>query len=877
MLLTAKLKDSNEFELFGGKTINLSKLMNAGFSVPDGFAVGTEAYLEFVTENGLDAIIKSCLLAVDYSSQVSLEKYSEKIRSAFLSVSMPDEISNEIETELKNFDRNFAVRSSATAEDLPTMSFAGLQDTYLNIMAEDVEEHIIKCFASLWTARAISYRHENNIPQESIKIAVVVQEIVDADASGVAFTVNPVTNDLDELVINSNFGLGESVVSGSVEPDTVIYNKLSGHIIEKKIGSKETVIISEKTGHVIEKKSEMNAEFSLSDEQIHELAENCKEIEALYKHPTDIEWCVSDGKIFILQARHVTTYIPIPDEMTTEPGQDRLLYVDALITGQGVEKHFSILGSDYFYYYTKPMLGEKLAKGFFEVKDGIFIFIHGKYYLNVSNLSASTSGRWILNKMNIGLDSSTTKTIMENLKKYKPKRVPKNLRFMFWKLIKGFKGTSGSLKSYFAAYKDPEKYMELVHEKEKEYVSNIENLAENYSSYTEFARKMCIYAHDLISVSLYTVYSVLKAQTVIKKIFKKMPAYSDLIIDVQKSFPGNVTMEMGFSMYDLSRFDEVKKSRDYGEFIKGLEGKSFSSEFMSLWEDFMRKYGFRAPMELDVASEKPYENPKLIFDQLKVMAESDDPESDPRNVFEKSAQKRQQAFKELKRIAEKIGKAKKFEKAYEVLNAHLYYRESHKYWIVWAMSVFKREILKAGRRLVTDGRLDYPNQIFDLKIEEIDMVLADEKFDIHDLRKYNTRYTSRISHIKKFPAIFDSRGRIINPAAPEGDKDLLVGDAISPGKVIGKVKVLHSPFEKPLHPGEILVTRSTDPGWTPLFVNATAVVLEMGGMLQHGAMVAREYGKPCVSGIGLASERLKDGMMIEVDGSAGTVRVLKEG
>ncbi|MEZ4812870.1 MAG: PEP-utilizing enzyme [Caldisericia bacterium] len=349
-----------------------------------------------------------------------------------------------------------------------------------------------------------------------------------------------------------------------------------------------------------------------------------------------------------------------------------------------------------------------------------------------------------------------------------------------------------------------------------------------------------------------------------------------MIIDVQKSFPGNVTMEMGFSMYDLSRFDEVKKSRDYSEFIKGLEEKTFSSEFMKLWEEFMKKYGFRAPMELDVASEKPYENPKMIFDQLKVMAESDDPEADPRKVFEKSVQKREQAFKELNRIAVKIGKAKKFEKAYSVLVSHMYYRESHKYWIVWAMAIFKNEILKAGRKLVTDGRLDHPNQIFDLKIDEIDKVLADKKIDIHAIRKYNTRYTSRISHIKRFPAIFDSRGRIINPRPPEGDKDLLVGDPISPGKVMGKVKVLSSPFEKPLHPGEILVARSTDPGWTPLFVNASAVVLEMGGMLQHGAMVAREYGKPCVSGIGLASERLKDGMMIEVDGSAGTVRVLKE-
>ncbi|MEZ4812867.1 MAG: PEP/pyruvate-binding domain-containing protein [Caldisericia bacterium] len=350
------LKNAKELNLFGGKASNLSKLINAGFNVPAGFAVSTDAYDVFIRANGIESEIKSNLSKLDFSSQKSLEEVSSVIIEQFVKGKMPAAISSEIKENLKDFDERtyFAVRSSATAEDLPTMSFAGLQDTYLSIKAEDIERYVKKCFASLWSARAISYRNENKIPQEAVKLSVVVQRIIDADVSGVVFTINPANNDYDELVINANFGLGESVVSGAVEPDNIIINKFIGEIIEKKIGSKLKMITTKEDGYTEELELEDSSKLSLSDSQIFALLEISKNIEEYYDHPMDIEWCIKDDQVYVLQARHITTYIPIPKEMQTAPDEERLLYIDFMVSRQGIEKNFSVLGINFFRYIQKP-------------------------------------------------------------------------------------------------------------------------------------------------------------------------------------------------------------------------------------------------------------------------------------------------------------------------------------------------------------------------------------------------------------------------------------------------------------------------------------------------------------------------------------------
>ncbi len=247
----------------------------------------------------------------------------------------------------------------------------------------------------------------------------------------------------------------------------------------------------------------------------------------------------------------------------------------------------------------------------------------------------------------------------------------------------------------------------------------------------------------------------------------------------------------------------------------------------------------------------------------------------PKALYQNSVKKREEAFSELLGVAKEKGKEKSFRKNYEVMIAHGGYRETHKYFIVMAIDAMKREILKVARKFVSAGRLKNTQQIFDLTVHEIDEALADESFDMISRGIKNTQHIRKTAHVKYFPRVIDSRGKIAHPPKPEERDGMLVGEAISPGIIRGRVKVLNTPDEKPIHPGEILVARTTDPGWTPLFINASAIILEIGGMLQHGALVAREYGKPCVAGIISATEKLKDGQLVEVDGSNGVVRIIE--
>jgi pyruvate,water dikinase len=260
------------------------------------------------------------------------------------------------------------------------------------------------------------------------------------------------------------------------------------------------------------------------------------------------------------------------------------------------------------------------------------------------------------------------------------------------------------------------------------------------------------------------------------------------------------------------------------------------------------------------------------------MAQNVDSKHNPQAIFEQAQAQREEAYRTLLQAAGKMGKrkAKRFKRNYDVLLEFGGYREKPKYYFVLVTDMLRRRVLAAARSLVDQGRLDQPQQAFDLKMDELDGGLADPGLDLSMLAGRNTQPLKKLRHVHDFPRIIDSRGKIMRPPRKEAGPGELVGESISPGVARGKVKVLHQPDEKPVLPGEILVTRATDPGWTPLFLNAAGIILEVGGMLQHGALVAREYGKPCVSGLVDATKSLQDGQVVEVDGGNGIVRLVSD-
>ena len=365
------------------------------------------------------------------------------------------------------------------------------------------------------------------------------------------------------------------------------------------------------------------------------------------------------------------------------------------------------------------------------------------------------------------------------------------------------------------------------------------------------------------------------AQRRIKNLFKQeADQVQDHLINLGIALPGNKTTEMGELMYALASSPEIGRYATAADFIADLDGQRLSPEFRQAWDSFMAEFGMRCPREIDPATPRPREQPALFFEQLKSMALAT---HGTRSFFEEARAKRAAAYQALHQIALRKGqrRAKALEKYYKTWLIFGGYRETPKHYVIRVVDLFRRQALAQAQTLVAAGRLDNPEQIFDLTIADIDRARTEPMLDLRALAQERTALINRIRKSKLVARVIDSRGKIYYPPRPSATDGALSGVPISPGVVQGRVKVFRHATDKQLLPGEILVARATDPGWTPLFINARGIILEIGGALQHGAVVAREYGIPCVSGLDGATTTLQDGQWVEVDGSNGLVRILE--
>jgi pyruvate,water dikinase len=333
---------------------------------------------------------------------------------------------------------------------------------------------------------------------------------------------------------------------------------------------------------------------------------------------------------------------------------------------------------------------------------------------------------------------------------------------------------------------------------------------------------------------------------------------------------------MGLALYHLSRL--LPPDTTTVEAVEqGLRDGTLPAAFREAWADFLVRYGHRGPRELDIAALRYRDNPRLLLQQLaQLRQQPDDSPDTPLAIYERSQRERHEAFEALDERVHAKGwlSSKRFRSLYRVVETLGGLRETPKFYLIYALDLLRQRLLDASQALTTAGRLDRPTQVFDLVLDDLDRGLADVGLDLRARAAERRAPHARVALVKQPPSVIDSRGRIFRPAPPPAREGEVVGQPVSAGVVRGPIKVLHTPDEKPLLPGEVLVAWATDPGWTPLFVNAAAVILEVGGVLQHGALVAREYGKPCVTGVDRATERFVDGTMVEVDGAAGIIRLL---
>ncbi|MFH1854826.1 MAG: PEP/pyruvate-binding domain-containing protein [bacterium] len=850
----------------GGKGLSLMAGSQQGLPVPPGFILTVAFFKSWFTQLKSTKIWDHFLNA----KEDELENASTALKSEVAQFVFANEQQQELSKNLEHYGKEvlFAVRSSSPEEDLEGSSFAGGYETVLGVTSKNMENAIKRAFASCLDYRVAVYKRQNGFDIKDPKIAVVVQQQIGSDIAGVGFSLNPVTNNYDDAVFNSNWGLGETVVAGTATPDTFIVDKISLKIKDRTLGKKETSIWLLQSGGTQEKSSYRSTELTLSDAQIIELVELIKKVEKLYKKPMDIEWAYSQGKLYLLQARPISVYVPLSSVMTTQPGESKRLYIDFTISTQGIEQPTSVVGTSFFQtFFTivgKIIFWRDITRN---IATAIPWVENGRVYLNLSNVLRLFNKNKVARFMS-NIDSLVAKTIQAMDEKEYVSRTYKLQLLPFGMLTK----LPRIALHVYKARLNPERTHLDTQKKLELFIETVHTVAEKETSLVKLANKLTQSFVD--NVLFNTIPLFILGNSALGKM-KKIAGkdLEDAFVSFDVALPNNVTIEMGFALYRVSKL--LPKGLDLITLENGIERNNLPESFLSAWKDFLRVYGHRGPVEIDVAAPRYRDDPALLLNLLLSMRNTN-VDDNPEEKFKRKQNENQNAYTALlEKIWGKSGRqAKNFQLHHAIFETFAGYRETHKYYLTLVTYVLRERILRDAKDFLAEGRLESLEQIFDLTLENIDKAKADKPFDLIRQAKNNKVFINRLIKVPQLPTMIDSRGHILRPPTPPIREGEVAGTPISAGVVRGRIKVLHSLNEKTLNKGEILVARSTNPGWTPLFVNAAAVILEVGGSLQHGALVAREYGLPCVAGIESATSLWKDGTLVEVDGSAGIVRLV---
>jgi phosphohistidine swiveling domain-containing protein len=874
MIYQFNTNEASQLSKIGGKAKALIETSKAGFPVPEGIVLSVEFFEPWLKEikatNEWRNMIKD-----------TTKETCDLVLGKALSMGFDNRQSNAFAFGLKDLSGDvFAVRSSSPEEDLEDTSFAGMYETFLGVRKNDLQKAVAKAFASCFDYRVMAYKKQNGLNLEGTCIAVVVQRQIASDVSGVGFSLNPLNNDHDEAVINANFGLGESVVSGAVSPDQFIINKVKNEIIEKILGGHEVVISLDVDSGVVVDKSRREG-FSLNDEKVLEITHSIKKIEELYGFPVDIEWAFEGDELYILQARPITAYIPLEPHMMTAIGEQRMLYmdmnlVDALTSNQPILP----LTLDWFYgaftLFIGPIFGDAKINAHLPVKDTMVFGGSGRAYANLSQMLHLTK----LEKVMAAGEQADQQlvAIAQNIddKKYKMNKPLPYLKkgYLLWNFPKWMWRSRKLISKTIRAYTKPNKFYE------REFKINVDEAIKKLKSgaykdvpltkITEVVEK------DLDNVIFNYTFSpivpLMMSMDKIPKLLKDGTEEMDELADaIFLGTDDNETIELGIQLYNMAKSLKKSDFDDLDALAKKIEKREMSNEFMQEWDRFILIYKYRGPNELELSNPRYGDNPRLALQQMSYMVESD---YNPEQSKKDNIQKRERAYA---KICTKLKgrKLKKFKTNYNIATLYSKVRDTPKYMWLLENGIVRDRALIEGQAFVDCDKIDVVEDIFYLYFSEIDNAHSGGDIDLRKIVNERRALYKKLDRIDSYPLFMDSRGRVMAAKAKDYEDGAIKGNGISRGVKTGRIKVLKYPTEKPIEKGDVLVTYTTDPGWTPLFVNVEAIILQIGGPLQHGGVVAREYGKPCVAGIAGVYEIFHDGQIVEVDGTNGVVRIIK--
>ncbi|MFJ9137556.1 rifamycin-inactivating phosphotransferase [Streptomyces sp. NPDC102256] len=852
--------DETQVAVVGGKGAQLGELSRIeGIRVPAGFCVTTEAFRRIVAETSslddqLDRLSRS---APD--DREGIRALSARIRRTIEEVAVPEELAAAISRALGRHGEQaaYAVRSSATAEDLPTASFAGQQDTYLNVMGVTaVLQHVSRCWASLFTERAVAYRQRNGIDHRTVHMAVVVQRMVFPHAAGVLFTADPVTGNRKVASVDAGFGLGEALVSGLVNPD--VFKVRDGEIVSKVIAAKQRAVHALPAGGTREVAvdAQRQEQPALTDAQAVRLAEVGRRIEAHFGRPQDIEWCLVDDGFQIVQSRPITTLFPVPES----DDQENHVYV-SVGHQQMMTDAMKPLGLS---MWQLTAMAPMHAAG-------------GRLFVDVARRLATPASRaGLLDLMGKGdplvRDALETVLAQDGFVPSLPDAGPGGLPG---------RGAADPIET------DPAVVTELI-ERSRTSIAALEHdiRSKTGPALFDFLLEAFEEHKRVLSdpLSIQAIMAGMEATWWLNDQLWEWLGEKNAADTLTLSAPDNITSEMGLALLDVA--DVIRPDPEVVAFLEGVQDEAFLDELAKLTggaeardaiEAYLDRYGMRCVGEIDITRPRWRERPStlvpVILDNVRLF----EPGAAERRFEQgrrKAREKEQDVLARLRALPDGDRKADETKRMIDRVRTFIGYREYPKYGIIARYFVYKTALMEEAHRLVQAGVLPEPEDSFYLTFQEFHAVARSHQVDqrLVQRRKDAFRSYERLTP----PRVLTSDGEAVTGAYRRDDvpPGALTGLPVSAGTVEGRARVILDMAEADLEAGDILVTTFTDPSWSPLFVGIAGLVTEVGGQMTHGAVIAREYGLPAVVGVDRATRLIEDGRRIRVHGTDGYVEIL---
>lgn len=861
----------------GGKALNLGVMSSGGLPVPGGFCVTTDAYRRVVADR-LDDLMGKLAHAADPDTVAAAAK---EARRRVLAIEPPDEVRTAILDHYRALgdDEAVAVRSSATAEDLAYASFAGQQDTYLNVIGlTALLDAVRRCWASLWTDRAVSYRNANGIDHRSVALAVVVQHMIDAAAAGVMFTANPVTGNRNETVIDASAGLGEAVVSGAVNPDHFVVNSIGHSIVTHRLGDKRMMITSVPGGGTVHHElADRSSEACLDDEQLRQLVDLGQQAQLLYAAPQDTEWALdSAGNFWLTQARPITTLYPLP--RMHQPGLRVLM---CLSLAQGLTRPITPMG-----IAAVRLIGTSIATAIKIPPDQPLAgppAMHApghRLFVDVTSVLRNRIGRRVMIGAFSVMEaraSALLKTLAEwpefsiidsgytmlrhiagaLIRNRVPIRVVRGLINPEW-AYRGIAATEWQLRRTLTlpANATAPQRLDFVEQR----LGKLFLLMPRTFAYAVGGLLMLGASHRLL----------------------RDVAEPGELQEVLRGLPHNITTEMDLQLWELTeniRNDEESRSifADLAvpDLLQRYRERALPPEAQRGLQGFLRRFGHRAVAEIDLGMPRWSDDPSHLLGVISNYLRLNTDDLDPVTQFKAGEAKAESTIISLTSRAAEHSRLRARLAGWTLRRVRqlVGLRESPKFLLIVALGAMREQLKAVGKELADRNLIDQVDDVFFLDLGDARRGLAGESLQtlVAERREAYEQELKR-RHIPRLLLSDGTEPEAVAAEAAQAD-GALAGSPASTGTVSGRARVVLDPVGAYLEPGEILVAPSTDPGWTPLFLTAGALVMEMGGSNSHGAVVAREYGIPAVVGVPDATHKIETGQLITVDGAAGLVSI----